>query len=126
MATLKQSNPRIFVEGWFNSGFYTYTKVKRGVDPREIDKKIEAFVEKELGETLKQYKVGLSYQLQPLRDIHLTSHLMHEIEPNGDKQSINLLEIVSWFILVIAWVNFFNLTTISSIKITSQPLILDL
>jgi len=116
MATLKQANPKIFVEGWFNSGFYTYVKVRDGVDPKNINRKIAEFVDKELGETLRQYKVGLSYQLQPLKDIHLTSHLMHEIEPNGDKQSMNLLKIVAWFILIIAWVNFFNLTTISSIK----------
>ncbi len=58
----------------------------------------------------------LSFQLQPLTDIHLTSKFMHEIEANNDNNSITLLEIVAWFILIIAWVNFFNLSTISSLK----------
>lgn len=116
LATWVETNPKIFTDGWFYSGFYTYVKFKPGVSSKEVDKKIAEFIDKELGETLKQYKMGMGFQLQPLLDIHLTSHFMHEIEPNGDKSSINLLEIIAWFILVIAWVNFFNLTTISSIK----------
>lgn len=116
LATWIEVNPKLFTEGWFNSGFYTYAKLKEGVNPKEVNKKIAAFIDKELGETLKQYKMGMGFELQPVLDIHLTSHFMHEIEPNGDKSSINLLEIVAWFILIIAWVNFFNLTTISSIK----------
>jgi len=111
-----ETNPKIFTEGWFYSGFYTYVRVREGGNPNDINKKIAGLIEKELGETLRQYKMGMSFELQPLKDIHLTSHFMHEIEPNGDRASINLLEIVAWFILLIAWVNFFNLSTISSLK----------
>ena len=116
LATWIARDPKIFVEGWFNSGFYTYVKLKKGVNYKDVNSKITAFIDKELGEALKQYKMGMAFELQPLKDIHLTSHFMHEIEPNGDKSSIKLLEIIAWFILVVAWVNFFNLTTISSIK----------
>lgn len=116
LATWIEINPKIFAEGWFYSGFYTYVRIKEGVNPNVINQKIAEFIEKELGETLRQYKMGMSFELQPLKDIHLTSHFMHEIEPNGDRASINLLEIVAWFILIIAWVNFFNLSTISSLK----------
>lgn len=116
LATWIDINPKIFTEGWFYSGFYTYVKLKKGADPKVIDKKIDKFIDKELGEVLKQNKMGMGFELQPVLDIHLTSHFMHEIEVNGDKTSIRLLKIIAWFILIIAWVNFFNLTTISSIK----------
>lgn len=116
LATWMDANPKIFSEGWFYSGFYTYVRIKEGVNPNDINKKIEQLIDKQLGEILREYKMGMSFELQPLKDIHLTSHFMHEIEPNGDKTSIALLEIVAWFILLIAWVNFFNLSTISSLK----------
>ena len=54
--------------------------------------------------------------LQPVHYIHLTSHFMHEVQPNGNKTAIDILKIVCWFVLIIAWVNFFNLSTIASFR----------
>ena len=116
LQTWIQRTPEMFESGWFYSGFYTYVRLKENSDPKQVDKKIEEYIENEFGEVLREYKMGLSFKLQPLSDIHLASHFMHELEPNNDKKSIALLEIVAWFILVIAWVNFFNLSTIISFK----------
>lgn len=116
LAAWMQRDPELFSNGWFNSGFYTYVKLAPGTDPEKINRGIEAFIERELGSDLAKYKMGMSFRLQPLRDIHLTSHYMHELEANGDKSAVNLLGIVGWFILVIAWVNFFNLSTIASLR----------
>lgn len=116
MATWIQRTPQLFEGGWYNSGFYTYVVLEEGTNPKMVDKKIEEFIEKEFGETLREYKTGLSFKLQPLLDIHLNSHFMHELELNSDKSSIILLQIIAWFILLVAWVNFFNLSTISSLK----------
>ncbi len=60
--------------------------------------------------------MGMSFKLQPLSEIHLNSHFMHELEANGNSNSVDVLEIVGWFILIIAWVNFFNLTTIATVR----------
>lgn len=116
MATWIQRTPQLFESGWYYSGFYTYVILKEGVDPKQIDKKVEEYIEREFGETLREYKTGLSFKLQPLLDIHLNSHFMHELELNSDETSIILLEIIAWFILLVAWVNFFNISTISSLK----------
>lgn len=116
MVTWAGQVPDLFTGGWFNSGFYTYVRLKEGTDPASLDKAIEDYMEAEFGETLRQYQMGMSFKLQPLESIHLGSHFMHELQVNGDRRSIELLAIVAWFILIIAWVNFFNLTTISSIR----------
>lgn len=108
--------PQMFTDGWFFSGFFTYVRFKPGTDPEKINKGIEEYMDKEFGKDLKEYKMGMSFKLQPLKDIHLTSHYMHELEPNGNKNSVDILSIVGWFILIIAWVNFFNLTTIAAIR----------
>lgn len=111
-----QREPQLFTDGWFYSGFFTYVKFRQGTDPEKINVQIAEYIEKEFGKDLKEYKMGMSFKLQPLSDIHLNSHFMHELEANGSKSSIDILSIVGWFILIIAWVNFFNLTTIAAIR----------
>ena len=116
LETWRERTPQIFESGWFYSGFYTYLTLKQGTSAGEIDRKIADFIETEFGETLREYKTGISFKLQPLLNIHLGSQFMHELEQNNDKSSIALLEVVAWFVLVIAWVNFFNISSISSLK----------
>lgn len=120
LATWEQRDPQMFERGYYYSGFYTYVRLSPTANPYDVDKQIEEYIEAELGETLREYKTGISFKLQPLTDIHLASHFMHEIEPNNSKSSIAMLEIIAWFILAIAWVNFFNLSTIIAIKRTKE------
>jgi putative ABC transport system permease protein len=112
----KQRNPDVFTNGWFYSGFFTYVKFAKGTDPEKINQGIADYIEREFGKDLKEYKIGMSFKLQPLNEIHLNSDYMHELEANGNRNSVDVLEIVGWFILIIAWVNFFNLTTIATIR----------
>jgi putative ABC transport system permease protein len=103
-------------EAWGHTGSYTYLRVQPGTDPIELDKKIAKAVDDELGEDLRKYKMTLLLPLQPLEEIHLTSHFMQEYEVNGDEDSINFLFIIAMFIIVMAWVNYINLSTARSIN----------
>lgn len=105
---------------WVYSGFYTYVKLKNRTQINELNKKIEDFINAELSEFMELYKLKIAYKLQAVKDIHLTSHFMHELKANGNKSSIIFLYIISWFIIIIAWINFVNLLTISSIKRSSE------
>jgi len=120
MEDWKRQNPEIFLQGYIYSGFYNYVKLRQGADPKEVDRKLASYVAEEYGGALAEGRINMGFKLQPLRDIHLHSNLMHELEKNGDITSIQLLEIVAWFILVIAWVNFFNLSTITSMRRTRE------
>ena len=51
------------------------------------------------------------FYTQPLRDIHLTSKLKWELEPNSDKLYVYVFTIVGLFILLIAGINYVNLST---------------
>ena len=106
--------------GWVYSGFYTYVVLKEGTNYYKINDKIKKFIDKELGEFMKLYKIKIGYKLQPVKDIHLSSHYMHELKANGNKDSVIFLNIIAWFIIFIAWINFTNLLTISSIKRSSE------
>jgi len=54
---------------------------------------------------------GDSLVVQPITDIHLKSDKTYEAETNGSQSIVNILLVVAGFILVIAWVNFINLST---------------
>jgi len=54
------------------------------------------------------------YLLQPLKDIHLHSNLRFEPEVNGDARTVQFLSIIAAFVLILAWVNYVNLSTCRS------------
>jgi putative ABC transport system permease protein len=110
----KSSGPD-YMENWGHTGMYTYLMLKPGTGLHGFEKKLENLVETEFGEALRDYHMEMILPLQPLRDIHLNSHYMQEFEVSGDRESVNFLYIIALFIIVIAWVNYINLSTARSL-----------
>jgi len=98
-------------DSWGDSGWYTYLLLKPNADIKALEKKIAGLVETEFGEVLRQYKLTCTLPLQSLNDIHLTSNYMLEFENSGDRDTVNFLSILAMFIIIIAWVNYINLST---------------
>jgi putative ABC transport system permease protein len=103
------------LESWGHTTFFTYLRLKPGSDAREFENKLVDLVESEAGELQKQYGVEIRLKMQPLHDIHLTSHFMQEYEINGDRDAVNFLFIIALFIILMAWVNYINLSTARSL-----------
>lgn len=101
---------------WNWSGFYTYITLEDGTDPKVFESKLPIFVQQKWGEEMSQYNSGMEFILQPVTDIHLYSNLRYEFKANGDGQTIYFLLIISVFIIVIAWVNYLNLSTAKSME----------
>jgi putative ABC transport system permease protein len=57
-----------------------------------------------------------NFSLQPLTDIHLHSNTKYELEPNGDIQYVYIFSALALFILLLACVNFTNLSTARAVK----------
>ena len=100
--------------GWYD--FNTYVLVKEGTDIDYLQGKIPDFIERHRGEYLRERNAEVRYIYQPLRDIHLYSNLLQESEPPGDGQAVYFLTIIAICILIIAWVNFVNLSTSRSLE----------
>lgn len=100
-----------FQDAWGHTGVYTYLRLKPGTDLPAFETQLAELVETEFGEALKHYNLVMNLPLQPLRDIHLTSHFMQEYELNGDRDTVNFLLIIAVFIIIMAWVNYVNLST---------------
>jgi putative ABC transport system permease protein len=100
---------------WGDTGFFTYFKLKPSVSPADFEIKLKSLVDRDFGEVLKQYKLTLDLKVQPLNDIHLNSNFMQEMEMNGNSDTVSFLSIIAIFIIIIAWVNYINITTAQSL-----------
>lgn len=92
-------------------GFYTYILLQPGTNPQLMEKKIKTYLDKKIGPEYKERNESVEYKLQPMRDIHLYSNYMAEAETNGNGQSVYFLFVIAIFIIVIAWINYINLST---------------
>lgn len=101
---------------WEWDGFLTYILLNEKNDANALEAKLPAFVEKQAGEQLKKTGDGMEFHLQPLTGIHLDSNFIGEFKPNGNRQSTYFLSVVAILILVIAWINYINLSTAKSIE----------
>ncbi len=99
---------------WHWDGFYNYILLKHGTTPAILEEEMKAFAAKYLGNDAQS--VGTSeFRLQPLTDIHLHSDLVGEAGENGNALMVNILKGLSVFILLIAYLNFINLSTATAI-----------
>ncbi len=107
--------PGRYDQSWARKDMYIYIELEEGTDPKVLESKLPGIVEK--------YSPGLAERnrrdelsLQPLESIHLYSHLAEEAEPNGTASTVYTLALVAVFILVIAWVNYVNLSTAKALE----------
>ncbi len=103
-----------FLDAWFVIQGWSYILLDERADVEAVEKKLAPIVEKHAGEDARKYGQKMFYFLQRLTDIHLKSHLQAEIEGNGDIRYVYVFSIVAAFILLIACINFMNLSTARS------------
>jgi len=103
-------------ESWGNFNYFTYVLLKPGTRAQAFNKKLDD-VYKKYGEKLfQQFQVSMQYGLQPIRDIHLHSKLQLEPEELGNMSYIWIFSSVAYFMLLIACINYMNLTTARSAR----------
>jgi len=104
---------------------YTYLKLHKGLNPKNLEKKFPDFVKKyasgqvenQLGVTYEEYIKagnGYVYYLQPIKKIHLHSKLSSEIQSNSNILYIIIYISIAIIILIIACINYINLSTAKS------------
>jgi putative ABC transport system permease protein len=101
-----------------NNSFYTYLLMPKGYNMDMIGRQMPSFLDKyvHLQGMPPNVKTHMATKLgiQKLTDIHLQSHLDDEIEPNGDIKRVYIFSIIALFILLIACINYMNLSTARS------------
>jgi len=109
--------PRSRATGWFDGFCATYVVLKKGSSPQALEAKLPEFVlnhhygGKKGGSIFKDWV----YFLQPLTSIHLHSHLLiGEFEANSSAAYVTIFFVIAVFVLLVAAVNFVNLSTARS------------
>ena len=101
---------------WTYPEFYNYVLLAPGTDPKKIEARFPDFILKHMGAKMKELNYGAKFFLQPVSDIHLQSNIAKEAETNGSAREVAFLSIIGVFILLIAWINYINLSTARSME----------
>ena len=126
-AFLSMSTFPVANKTWSNLGYYTYLLLEKNAEPRALEAKFPQLVAKyvvpeiqhDMGVSLAEAQKSVNtfrFTLVPLTDIHLRSNTKMEMEPNGDIQYVYIFSVLALFILLLACVNFTNLSTARAIK----------
>ncbi|MCJ7582220.1 MAG: ABC transporter permease, partial [Candidatus Aminicenantes bacterium] len=110
---------------WVSNNYYTYFVLREGASPVAFEDKMGDLVKKYVGPQIQAaagisleqfYESGGAYSffIQPMTDIHLRSHLEFEVESNGDISYVYIFSIIALGILLVACINFVNLSTARS------------
>lgn len=96
--------------------FYTYVKLKEGTDAQKFEAKLQAFIQQKAGAAMKAAGFSQKPFIQPLKDIYLHSSGPNEMGTNSSIVYLYILSSIAIFILIIACVNFMNLSTATAEK----------
>ncbi|AFK03713.1 protein of unknown function DUF214 [Emticicia oligotrophica DSM 17448] len=112
---------------WLAGQYYTYLSLKGNSDLKQIESKIKSVTDKyfsadlkaQMGMNLSEFEAKgnkVNLVLQPIKDIHLYSNLSGEFEAGGSYKTVLIFSTVALFMLLIACINFINLSTASASK----------
>ncbi len=106
---VSQDNDAMY--NWFHIQFFTYLLLKKNTSIEDFEAKLTSFVDAHMGELLNSVGAQLTFFLQPLMDIHLRSDLAGDIARQSDIKTLHIFFSIAIFILIIACINFINLST---------------
>ena len=112
---------------WSNVGYFTYLLLDKNANPKILEARFPQLVAKfvvpeiqhDMGVSLAEAQKSVNsflFFLQPITDIHLHSATRYEFEPNGDIHYVYIFGALAIFILLLACINFTNLSTASATK----------
>ena len=107
---------------WLDNSYFTYLLLHPGADPAALEAKFPAFIREHVGPQIEQFmgqpydaalSGGLKYawKMENLGDLYLHSVAEDQLGPTGDIRYLYILSAIALFVLVIACINFMNLST---------------
>lgn len=116
---------------WMESNFFTFLTLAKGYDYRQLEAKLPAVIEQYIGPHMKdamgvslaefqQQGNDLNLLLQPITDIHLSTAFPPALSVGGNRQYVYSCMVIAVFILLIACINFMNLSTVAAAHRTRE------
>ena len=110
-SSIKVIQPRY--NNWFHPAVYLYVQLESGTTGAELDTQMAKMAEEHYPDNIKESR---HHEAQNIAKIHLTSDLASEWQANSSQAYVKLFAIIALFILLIACINFMNLSTAQATK----------
>ena len=105
-----------FFKEWWDNGLLTYVKLPSADFRNDLESKFPQFMDKYLGSSFRKTGLKTGLALEPLKDIYFDNDINYDPAKHGDKTILYVFTIISFFILLIACINFMNLSTAHASK----------
>ncbi|CAD5299345.1 MULTISPECIES: ABC transporter permease [unclassified Imperialibacter] len=103
-------------QNWGGFGIYTYALLREGADPKVVETKLNDIIDKYVAVIFDQFDIVIRYEMIAIKDIHLYSTFEGEPEALGNIKYIYIFAAVALFLIVIASINYMNLSTARSMR----------
>ncbi len=101
---------------WVGGWPHVYAELKDPAQWKAVEADINAIAARKSEKEWKENKMSYKYFLQPMGDIHLKSKLRYDSDNNGSQARVNVFTVVGIIVLLLACINYINLTTAGAIK----------
>ncbi|MEM1134565.1 MAG: ABC transporter permease [Bacteroidota bacterium] len=102
--------------GWWNNGLYTYIKTEPNTNIANLENQFPAFMDKYLGKDFKQMGLSIGIKAEPFSQIYFNNKTKADWVKHGNIGYVYIFSAIGIFILLIACINFMNLSTARSSK----------
>ena len=104
-------------DSWAGNNFiYGYLRLRADADAEALEAKLPAFLQRHGATQLAQLNMKKTLQLQPVADIRTDPQRDAELSPGVSSRFLNILLMIAGFIMLVACINFMNLTTARSTR----------
>ena len=101
---------------WGQFGVFTYLLLREDTDVSFLEDKMKSMYDNYMAGIFESIGINITYQLVPVKDIHLHSDSPQEPRPTGSILYVTIFGVVAFFLLLIAVLNYVNLSTARSAK----------
>ena len=101
---------------WINNAYFVYVLLDKSSSKEFLESRFPAFMEKYMGKDMKEYGFHFDLSLTPLPDIYFEQASAFDNVKHGDKTVVYIFLSIAILILLIACINFMNLSTIRAVE----------
>jgi putative ABC transport system permease protein len=101
---------------WINNSMFTYVLLDPNVNEAQLEKKFPKFMDKYMGKDMENFGFQFTLSLVPLTDVYFDPESRFDSVKDGDKTVVYIFLSIAVLILLIACINFTNLSTIRAVE----------
>jgi putative ABC transport system permease protein len=102
-------------DSWPSNGVFTYLLLRQGTDPHLLERQLPAFIDKYMGPVMRAHGTHFTLEMTPMRKVYFEPNYFDPVR-HGDKTVVFVFISIAALILLIACINFTNLSTLRAVE----------